>query len=221
MITLHYLEDSRAHRILWMLEEVGAPYEVEVYRRDPKTSLAPRELRALHPLGKSPVITDADGVVYAESGAIIEYLAEEYAPELYPSGGEARRESRYWLHYAEGSLMPFLVMQLVFGKARARIPRIARPLLMAVPSLITKAYLGPNVERHLAFVEGHLEGRSFFVGDALTVADIQMSFAAEAIAERAPGEYPNIEAYVRGIQAREAYARALDAVPLEYGYVAR
>ena len=220
MITLHYLEDSRAHRILWMLEEVGAPYEVATYRRDPKTSLAPRELRALHPLGKSPVITDADGVVYAESGAIIEHLCEVYAPELYPPEGEARREARYWLHYAEGSLMPFLVMQLVFGKARAKIPRVVQPLLMAVPSLITKAYLGPNIERHLAFVEGHLEGRSFFVGESLTVADVQMSFAVEAIATRMPGRFPHIEAYVRGIQAREAYARALEAVPLDYQYAA-
>ncbi len=220
MITLHYLEDSRAQRILWMLEEVGAPYEVEVYRRDPKTSMAPRELRELHPLGKSPVIED-DGAVIAESGAIIEHIAEAHAPALYPTEPEARRGCRYWLHYAEGSLAPLLVMQVVFDKAREKVPALARPVLFAVPSLITKVYLKPNLSRHLAFVEEHLDGRAYFVGDELTVADIQMSFGLEAISVTRPGEFPNIEAFVKRIQSREAYQRALDAVPLTYQYLAR
>ena len=217
-LTLHYLVNSRAQRILWMLEELGLPYEVEVYPRDPKTNLAPEALKAVHPLGKSPVITDGS-VVVAESGAIIEYLAQTHAPEtMIPSDPEALRQYRYWMHYAEGSLMPLLVTSYIFRVAGGKVPVLARPVLMAVPKAMVKAYYGPTLKTHMDFVEGYLGERTWFAGEAISGADIQMSFPLETSAGRVEGDYPNIRAYVARVHARPAYQRALKAVGVDYAY---
>ncbi|MCB9752342.1 MAG: glutathione S-transferase [Myxococcales bacterium] len=216
MITLHYLTDSRAHRILWMLEELGLEYEIEVHRRNAQ-NLAPDSLRAVHPLGKSPVLVD-DGVTLAESGAIVEHLAETYAPAMRPTEGEAAREHRYWLHFAEGSLQPALVMKHVFNLARARVPRLLRPVLTLVPRMIERAYLDATLDGLIRFVDDHLDGREFFVGDALSCADVMMIFPLEASASRHSGGASNIERYVRGVHARPAYQASLKRAGVPYAY---
>jgi glutathione S-transferase len=217
MITLHYLNDSRAHRILWMLEEIGAPYEVRVWHRDPKTMLAPVAFEEIHPLGKFPVIQDGP-LTLAESGAIVDFLATRYATQLIPEDASAKEQYRYWLHYAEGSLMPPLLMAFVFSKVKEKAPRWVRPIAMAGPNAISKAYLQPTLTTHMRFVDGHLAENPWFAGDAFSAADIQMSFPLEASVERIAGEYPNIMAFVRRIQQRPAYQRALQAAGVPYAY---
>lgn len=218
MIRVHYLNDSRAQRILWMLEEIGVEYAVEIHMRDRKTNLAPRALREIHPLGKSPVITDGQHTI-AESGAIVDYLAETHAPDtMIPTDADARLAMRYWCHYAEGSLMPPLVMSYVFSMAGKKIPALVRPILMMVPNLILKNYLGPNIKAHLRFLSGHLAENEFFAGDALSSADIMMSFPLEAVASRPEFTTPEISAYVQRIHARPAYRRALERANVPYNY---
>ena len=218
MITLHYLENSRSHRILWMLEELGAQYKLEVYRRDKRTNLAPASMKAIHPLGKSPVLTDGD-VTVAESGAIVEYLAERCeGMHMMPTEGEDGRQCRYWLHFAEGSLMAPLVTRYVFSVAGNKVPFFLRPVLMFVPNAIEKAYLSQTIKGNLDFVESHLTGREFFVGDALSVADVMMIFPLEAATGRTKDVGPNTRAYVKRIQARPAYQAALKAAGLPYVY---
>lgn len=214
MITLHYLRNSRAQRIVWMLEELGLNYRVEIYERDAKTSLAPDSLKAIHPLGKSPVIED-DGKVIAESGAIIDYLAEKYgADSLLPArGSEAFEQYRYWLHYAEGSLMPLMVIKLLFDKAMSQpIPFFIKPLVGLVPKKLTELYLGPNLSNNLAFVEAHLASQEWFAGEQMTAADVQMSFPLEAFISRNAddAEFPNIRRFVAAVHARPAYQKALE-----------
>lgn len=214
MITLHHLDNSRSQRILWLLEELGLEYEIKHYKRDRKTQLAPPELKQIHPLGKSPVITDGE-LVIAESGAIITYLLETYdtAGDLGPGQDAAfKREHTYWLHYAEGSLMPFMVMKLIFEKVEsAPLPFFLKPVSKGISAQVHKMFISPNLLTHLEFVEAALGRSGHFVSDHLSGADIQMSFPLEAAASRLDiKRYPNIQAFLKMTQARAAYQRALE-----------
>lgn len=218
MLTVHHLETSRSQRILWLLEELGVPYEVKVYRRDTATRLAPPELKAIHPLGKSPVLSD-DGEVIAESGAIIEYLVERYGREARgelaqlqpPAGTPEHRQCRYWMHYAEGSLMNWLVMKLVFVSIpKQPMPFFARPIAKAICGKVQATLIDPNLQAALAFIEAHLATHKWFAGPDITMADFQMSFAVEALLSRATdaGRYPQLHAYRERMRTRPAYRRA-------------
>ncbi|AXK40146.1 glutathione S-transferase family protein [Crenobacter cavernae] len=215
MITVHHLNHSRSQRVLWLLEELGLPYEIRHYKRDAQTMLAPPELKAVHPLGKSPVISDGD-VVVAESGAIVEYLVDTYGNgRLKPDAGDAaaRRRYTYWLHYAEGSAMPLLVMALVFGRlTKPPMPALLRPLALLIADGVQKAYLDPQLRLHLDYLEGELTTGGWFAGDAFSAADIQMSFPLEAALSRgALGErHTHLKAFLARIHDRPAYRRALD-----------
>ncbi|MBL8286404.1 MAG: glutathione S-transferase [Rubrivivax sp.] len=215
-IVLHHLENSRSQRVLWLLEELGLPYEVRRYARDRKTQLAPPELRAVHALGKAPVLTDGP-LVLAESGAIVEYLIDTYdsAGRLRPPpGSESRRRYTYWLHFAEGSVMPQLLLKLVFDKVRrAPVPFFVKPVVRGIADKVVHGFVTPNVERQLAFMEGELAGRDWFAGDSFSGADIQMSFPLEAAQARAglDARYPRLTAWLARIHARPAYQRALKA----------
>lgn len=221
MLTLHHPETSRSQRILWLLEELGVRYEIRRYRRDPRTRLAPPELRQVHPLGKSPVITDGDTVV-AESGAIIEYLAERHgaqAPvelaQLEPARGTPEhRQCRFWMHYAEGSLMNWLVMKLVFDAIPHQpMPFFVRPVARSLCGKVQQILIGPNVQTALEFIEAHLAQHRWFAGEHLTMADFQMSFGVEAILVRGGGNEAtslNLVAYRQRMHARAAYQRAID-----------
>ena len=214
MITVHHLNNSRSQRILWLLEELGVPYEIKRYQRDPKTMLAPPELKRVHPLGKSPVITDGE-LVLAESGAIIEYLADRYgAGVLIPAQGTpARLRCSYWLHYAEGSAMPPLVMKLVFRRVEtAPAPFFVKPVARSIAHKVMRSFIDPQLRLHLDYMEGELAGSDWFVGDAFSVADIQLSFPLEAFAARGGLDtgHPNLAPFLRRIHARPAYKRALE-----------
>ncbi len=214
-ITLHHLENSRSQRVLWLLEELGQRYEVRRYARDKTTQLAPPELREVHPLGKSPVVTEG-AVTVAESGAIIEYLLDRHDPEgrLRPAAGtEDRRRFTYWLHFAEGSAMPPLLLQLVFDKVRmAPVPFFVKPVTRGIADKVMKGFVGPNIERQLAFMEGELVRRDWFAGRAFSAADIQMSFPLEAARARAglDSRYPRLTAWLDRVHTRPAYQRALE-----------
>lgn len=214
MITVHHLENSRSQRILWLLEELGLEYEVKRYARDPRTMLAPPELKSVHPLGRSPVITDGD-VTVAESGAIIEYLIDRHGDDrLKPTADDpARPDYTYWLHYAEGSLMPLLVMKLIFGRlSKPPMPLPMRPFGAAIGYGVQKQFLDPRIEDNLHFCDSALAERDWFAGDELSGADIQMSFPLEAAAARGGlnERYPNLAGFLERAQARPAYARALE-----------
>jgi glutathione S-transferase len=220
MITVHHLNNSRSQRILWLLEEVGAEYEIKRYQRDPKTMLAPPELRAVHPLGKSPVITDGD-LTLAESGAIIEYLAGRYGPQLLPPEGSPERlRCTYWLHFAEGSAMPPLLLKLVFDTLeRAPMPFFIKPIARGISSKMKGTYINPQLRQTLDYLEGELNKSEWFAGDTFSAADIQMSFPLEAAAARAglDASRPKLKAFLDRIHARPAYQRALQRGG-EYAY---
>jgi glutathione S-transferase len=220
MITVHHLETSRSQRVLWLLEELGVPYDIVRYRRDPKTRLAPPELKAVHPLGKSPVIVDGT-VTVAESGAILEYLVECYgaqargdAASLQPRPGTPEhRQCRFWMHYAEGSLMNWLVMKLVFMTIpKQRMPFFVRPIARQLCANVQARLIDPNVATAFAFMEDHLSKHAWFAGDELTIADFQMSFAVEAALTRGKDadKFPRLKAYKQKMAARPAYQRALE-----------
>jgi len=214
MITVHHLNNSRSQRVLWMLEELEVPYEIQRYERDKKTMLAPASLKKIHPLGKSPVITTGDLVV-AESGAIIEYLAHAYGKDtmLPESGGQAWLDYTYWLHYAEGSLMPPLVMRLVFEKVKnSPMPFFIKPVAKGIVNKTHQTFIGPMINTHLDFVEAHLAKNTWFLGDNLSAADIQMSFPLEAsVARGIVGKNrPNILAWVERVHSRPAYQKGLE-----------
>jgi glutathione S-transferase len=221
MIVVHHLNNSRSQRILWLLEELGLEYEIRKYQRDPKTMLAPPELRAVHALGKSPVITDGDAVV-AESGAIIEYLVGKYgdgrlAP---PAGTPERLHYTYFLHYAEGSAMPPLLLKLVFDRVESGpAPFCVKPVARAIATKVKDTFILPQLRQHLAFLEGELGKRSWFAGSEFSAADIQMSFPLEAASSRAglDKQYPKLQAFLQRIHARPAYQRALERGG-EYAY---
>jgi glutathione S-transferase len=214
MITVHHLNNSRSQRVLWLLEELGAAYEVKRYERDPTTMRAPAALRAVHPLGKSPVVTDG-ALTLAESGAIIEYLADRYGDgKLAPAPGTPERlRYTYWLHYAEGSLMPPLLMKLVFNRvASAPMPFFVRPIARKIAEGAVTTFIGPEIALHLDYLEGELDRNTWFVGSKFTAADVQLSFPLEAAAARGGlgTSRPKLAAFVERIHARPAYKRALE-----------
>lgn len=220
MLTLHHLETSRSQRVLWLLEELQVPYEIVRYQRDPKTRLAPPELRAIHPLGKSPVITEGD-ITVAESAAILEYVVERYGhlgkgdvAALVPAvGTPEHRQCRYWMHYAEGSLMPWLVMKLIFVTIpKQPMPFFVRPIARRLCEKVRAALVEPNITPALAFMNDHLASHKWFAGDTLTVADFQMSFAVEAALARGKdaGKYLHLVAYRDAMVKRAAYRRAIE-----------
>jgi glutathione S-transferase len=194
MITVHHLNLSRSHRVLWVLEELGLPYEVKNYERNPKTMLAPPELKAVHPLGKSPVITDG-ALVLAESGAILEYLVEQYL---------------YWLHYAEGSLMPPLFVKLLFDRIEsAPVPFFVKPVTKKIANQGRDSWAYPQLRRNLEWIESELQSRPWFAGDAFSAADIQMSYPLEAAGRRIGLDpYPKTKDILERMKARPAFIRA-------------
>jgi glutathione S-transferase len=214
MITVHHLNNSRSQRVLWLLEELGLDYEVKRYQRDARTMLAPPELRQVHPLGKSPVISDESQVV-AESGAIIEYLVDRYGHgRLRPAEGSPERlRYTYWLHYAEGSAMPPLLLSLVFARLReAPAPFFVRPILRGIADKAMAGFVRPQLQTHLDFMEAELAKAEWFAGEEFSAADIQMSFPIEAAATRGglAASRPRLMAFLQGIHARPAYQRALE-----------
>ena len=199
MLKVHHLNNSRSQRLLWLLEELGAPYEIIGYQRDPVTNLAPPELLKVHPLGKSPVITDGD-LTIAESGAAVEYIVAKYGNGALQPDPHSHAHWRYveWLNYAEGSAM----LPLMLGLYVMRLGEAGAPLQERIDS---------ETNNHLSYISGALGDQPFLMGDALTGADIQVSFVVEvarAFGRLAP--YPNLSAYVERMQSREAYRRAID-----------
>ena len=213
MITLHHLNNSRSQRIIWLLEELKLEYVIEFHDRDAKTYLAPESLKAVHALGKSPVIIDdKTGMTLAESGLIIEYLVQTYGQHLMPEQGTpAYWQYLYWLHFSEGSLMPPMVMNLVLSKVKTSpMPFFVKPIAKKIADQIIKQFSGPNIKRSLEFIEAHLSNNTWFCGDQFTGADVQMSFPLEASAARGMlDQYPNALAYVKRFQALPAYQSAL------------
>ena len=214
MITVHHLNNSRSQRVLWLLEELGLPYEIRKYQRDAKTMLAPPELLKVHPLGKSPVITD-DGVTVAESGAIIEYLVERYGNGrlIPPPGTPERRRYAYWLHFAEGSAMPPLLLKLIFDRIPAMpMPFFVKPIARGISTKVLERMVTPNLKRQLDFMESELAASPWFAGAEFSAADIQMSFPLEAAAQRAglDASRPHLVEFLKRIHARPAYKKALE-----------
>ena len=220
MIKVHHLNDSRSQRVLWLLEELGLDYDVVRYERNPGSRLAPPELLAIHPLGKSPVIEDG-AITVAETGAVVEYLLETYGQgRLRPApGSEEARRFTYWLHYAEGSAMPPLLLKLVFTMLPRRAPPLMRPLVKGVAAKALAGFVDPQLRIHVDFWEAELGRSDWFAGDQFTAADIMMSFPVEAGADRAfdAETKPRLKAFLERIHARPAYRRALQRGG-EYSY---
>jgi glutathione S-transferase len=213
MITVHHLNESRSQRVLWLLEELGVPYEIKFYKREPNM-LAPASLREVHPLGKSPVITDGD-VTVAESGAILEYLVKRYGQGRFvpPAGTPERLRWHYWMHFAEGSAMPPLLMKLVFDKiASTKMPFFIKPVARGISNKVLSTLVEPNLKRQLDFMEGELGKSEWFAGPEFTAADVQMSFPVEALAQRAGlnTSRPRLMDWLKRIHARPAYQRAIE-----------
>lgn len=212
MITVHYLDNSRAHRVLWLLEELGLLYNVRRYSREPDMR-APKTLKAVHPLGKSPVIDD-DGTVVAESGAIIEYLLDKYgeAGLVPPAGSPDRDRYRYWLHYAEGSAMPLIVMKLIFTKLPSQVPGFLKPFASMIAKGAAKKLIDPQMKDHIAYWNLELERDGWFAGKSFSAADIAMSFPLESGMRRTTydGDASAIRHFLAAIRARPAYQRAVE-----------
>ncbi|KAF5318573.1 hypothetical protein D9619_010837 [Psilocybe cf. subviscida] len=219
MLTLHYLKDSRAQRILWLLEELNVPYEIKKYTRGPQGQ-APAELEAINPLGKSPVITD-DSVTLSESGAIVEYIIGKYGNGKAVPPESGRVDNTYFTHYAEGSLMPLLVQKFIFGMIPQHSPFYIRPLLNMVFGQLDRKLVVPEGKKHMQMIEAHLaKSKSIFFagGDEPSAADYMMAFPLEAILTEAPEMAgPKVREYVETVQARPAYKKALEAGG-EYAY---
>ena len=214
MIIVHHLNNSRSQRILWLLEELGLDYEVRRYERDKTTMRAPASLRAVHPLGKSPVITDGDTVV-AESGAIVEYLVEHYDKgRLIPAAGSAERlRYSYWLHFAEGTAMTPLLMKLVFNRVETGpMPFFVRPIAKKIAGTVKTSYIDPEITQQLNYMEKEIARTGWFAGKSFSAADIQMSFPLEVAASRGGLDvrYPKLTDFLQRIHARPAYKRALE-----------
>ncbi len=214
MLTIHHLNNSRSQRILWLLEELAVPYELKLYQRDPKTSLAPDSLRQVHPLGKSPVITD-NGQTVAESAVIIEYILETYGNgRLKPETKTAESlKFSYWLHYAEGSAMPPLLLSLVFAKIKKQpVPFFIKPIVVGLADKVLSSYVNPLLRVHIEYLESELQKNIWFAGKQFSAADIQMSFPIEAAASRGYIEtkHKKLNEFLTRIHARSAYQKALD-----------
>ena len=213
MLTVHHLNNSRSQRILWLIEELGLVYEIKRYERDKKTMRAPPELRTVHPLGKSPVITDGD-ITVAESGAIIEYLVERHGKgKLIPKAGTPDRlRYTYWLHFAEGTAMPPLVMTLVFNRLEtAPMPFFVKPIAKKISATVKNSFLHPEITQQLNYMETEIARTGWFAGAEFSAADIQMSFPLEAAASRGglSASHPTLIDFLKRIHARPAYQRAL------------
>lgn len=214
MIIVHHLNNSRSQRVLWVLEELGIPYEIKRYQRDAKTMLAPPELKTVHPLGKSPVIQDGEATL-AESGAILEYLVERHGGgRLAPARGTPERlRYTYWMHFAEGSAMPPLLLLLIFNRIeKAPMPFFVKPVARAIARRAKESFILPNNERNLDFMESELQGRDWFAGGEFSAADIQMSFPIEAARARGglDERRPRLMDFLARIHARPAYNRAVE-----------
>lgn len=212
MLTIHHLNNSRSQRLLWLLEELNVEYKLEKYQRDAKTGLAPVELKAVHPLGRSPVLT-TENVSLAESGAIVEYVVRHYGNGAFavPEEESSYQQFLFWLHFAEGSLMPPRVAMLVFSKAKQKVPALLRPLAKKILDGIMDAYYKPNLIQSLKFTESHLQNHAWFAGTEPTGADVQMLFPLETlVAMGQADDYPAIKAWVKKIHDRPAYQRALE-----------
>ena len=214
MIVVHHLNNSRSQRILWLLEELGLSYEIKRYERDKKTNLAPAALKAVHPLGKSPVLED-DGAVYAETGAIIDHLLDQHAEGKLrpPRGTPAFDRYRYWMYAAEGTYMPPLVFTLFLNRMEtAPMPFFAKPIAKKLVKAVRDGYLDHTMKAQYDYLEDALGETPWLAGNEITAADVMMSFPVEAFSARGPagGGYPNIAAYLMRFQARPAYRRALE-----------
>ena len=214
MITVHHLNNSRSQRILWLLEELGLEYEIKRYQRDPSTMLAPPSLREVHPLGKSPVITD-DRQTIAESGAIIEYLIGRYGNgRLIPVENTPERlRYTYWLHFAEGTMQPQLLLKLLFNRIeKGPMPFFVRPVARGISHKVKSTFIDPNLVRQFDYVDAELGRSAWFAGAELSGADIQMSFPLEAAASRGglDAKWPRILAFLDRIHARAAYRKAIE-----------
>jgi glutathione S-transferase len=214
MITVHHLNNSRSQRVLWLLEELELPYEIKRYERDPKTMLAPPSLRKVHPLGKSPVITDGEMTV-AESGAIVEYLVDRYGNgRLRPALGTPEHlRYTYWLHYAEGSAMPPQVLNLVFDTIdKTPMPFFVRPIARSITKRVKSSFINPQITLHLDYMEAEIGKSTWFAGNEFTAADIQISFPLEvAVAQgNLSASRPKLVAFLKSIHARPAYQHALE-----------
>lgn len=207
MITLHHLEQSRSLRILWALEELGVDYQIKHYKRLPTMS-APPELKAVHPLGKAPILTDGELTV-AESAVILDYLQHNYdaVNKFKPTNAQDLNQYNYWMHYAEGSLMPLLVMTLVLSLVPPKVPFIVRPLANKIVDGVQDGFTKPRLNEHVDFLEQYLKNNDYFAGE-FSFADIQMSFPLIAIQERMGKKYPNIEKFVQRITQRPHYVNA-------------
>jgi glutathione S-transferase len=213
MLTVHHLNNSRSQRVLWLLEELGLPYEIKPYQRDAKTMLAPPELKAIHPLGKSPVITDGPATL-AETGAIVETICDAYAGGRLkpPAGTEERLRYTYWLHYAEGSAMPPLLLKLVFQVLPQRAPLLVKPIVNGISKTALGTLVDPQLKAHFDYWETELGKSEWFAGAEFSAADIMMSFPVEAAAQRggALEGRPKLAAFLSKIHARPAYRAALE-----------
>jgi glutathione S-transferase len=212
MITVHHLEKSRSTRVLWLLEELGLEYELKEYKRDPKTMLAPSELRKVHPLGKAPVITDGDRTI-AESAVILDYIVEHHGNGrlIPPPNTPERLRYTYWMHYAEGSAMPPLLLKLIFETIKKKAPFVVRPVAKAIAGRVLNEFVDPQIMTHFDWVESELGKSTWLAGEELTAADIQMSFPIEANDARVgSGDRPRLKAFIDRIHARPAYKRAIE-----------
>jgi glutathione S-transferase len=214
MIVVHHLNNSRSQRVLWLLEELGVPYEIKRYQRDPVTMLAPAALRAVHPLGKSPVVVDGE-LVLAESGAILEYLVEKYGGGRMAPAHDSPQylRYRYWMHFAEGSAMSPLLMKLVFDRVeKAKMPFFAKPIARGIAQKVKGSFVLPQIAAQLAYMESELEKTPWFAGAEFSAADIQISFPLEASQARGglDAKYPKLTAFLERIRARPAYQRAIE-----------
>ena len=213
MITVHHLEHSRSQRLLWLLEELGLDYQVQRYARNEETKLAPPELMKVHPLGKSPVITDGDRTI-AETGTIIEYILEKYGKGRFvpEADSAAYWQYKYWLHYAEGTLMPLMVLSLVMTRIEtAKMPFFVKPIAKGIAANVRGGYLTPTLEKNVAMIESHLATHDWFAGEDLTGADFMMCYPLEAIAASGDGTPPaGIRAYIEKVQSRPGWAKALE-----------
>ena len=207
MITLHYLQCSRSFRILWALEELGVDYQVEFYQRSASYA-APEILKNIHPLGKAPILVD-DGDVIVESAVILDYLQQQYdrLQQFKPHQAKDQRQYDYWMHYAEGSLMPLLVMTLVMNNVSKHVPWVIRPIAEKITDGVKGGFIRPRVKEHILYLEQYLSEHDYFAGE-FSFADIQMAFPLIALQKRLHGKYPNIQAFVQRIQERAAFQRA-------------
>ena len=211
MITVHHLNNSRSQRVLWLLEELGCHYEVKRYERDAKTMQAPKELRAVHPLGKSPVITDGD-ITIAETGAIIDYLIERYGRGqlIPPAGSKERLRYTYWMHYAEGSAMTPLLLKLIFTRIPMSAPGLMKGIVKSVMAKAQERISDPQIRMHVDYWDTELSKSEWFAGENFTAADIMMSFPLEAAAARADAKTrPMVKAFLDRVHARRSYQDAL------------